>query len=501
MQNIQLMTNELVNKMMKDRLVRTSITKDSFLYFFHFYYAHYVKYKTADFQKEMIFNLESNALESLYIVAFRGSGKSTLVTTAYPIWAILGKQQKKFCVIFCQTRMQAKQHMSNIKTELEVNDLLKKDLGPFREESDEWGSYSLVFNKSGARITVASTEQSIRGLRHGQHRPDLIICDDVEDVQSTKTREGREKTYNWLRGEIIPLGDKNTRLIIVGNLLHEDSLLMRIKNEVEEEKAVGIFRAYPLIDDTGYCLWEGKYENEEDLENEKKKVSNEVSWQREYLLNIVPDDGQVIYPEWIQYYDVLPQMSSNTLVFCYIGVDLAISQKDTADYTAMVTGYQVIGKNDSQILYILPNPVNKRLTFPETTTLCKALHRSNQDSCHSVKLLIESVAYQASMVQQLQNDGIHEVLGVNPGGSDKRTRLALVSSLIQSGNILFPKTGCEELLQQMIHFGVEKHDDLVDAFTMVANHVVTKPYVEPRITVLKTYRRNSYRYQEDDGDF
>jgi len=190
----KIIETSLVNRMMKDKLVRISITRDSFLYFFHFYYAHYVKYETADFQKEIIHNLEKSATENLYVVAFRGSGKSTMVTTAYPIWAILGKQQKKFCMIFCQTRIQAKQHMMNIKNELEGNDLLKKDLGPFQEESDEWGSFSLVFNKSGARITVASTEQSIRGSRHNEHRPDLIICDDVEDVQSTKTREGRNKT-------------------------------------------------------------------------------------------------------------------------------------------------------------------------------------------------------------------------------------------------------------------------------------------------------------------
>jgi superfamily II DNA or RNA helicase len=188
----KIIPNALVNKMMKDRLIRTSITKDSFLYFFHFYYAHYVKYETADFQKEIMHHLESSATENFYVVAFRGSGKSTMVTTAYPIWAILGKQQKKFCIIFCQTRAQAKQHMMNIRTELEGNDLLKKDLGPFQEESDEWGSHSLVFRKHGARITVASSDQSIRGLRHNEHRPDLIICDDVEDVQSTKTREGSQ---------------------------------------------------------------------------------------------------------------------------------------------------------------------------------------------------------------------------------------------------------------------------------------------------------------------
>jgi len=136
--------------------------------------------------------------------------------------------------------------MMNIRNELEDNDLLKRDLGPFQEESDEWGSHSLVFSKHGARITVASTDQSIRGLRHNEYRPDLIICDDVEDVQSTKTREGREKTYHWLRGEVLPAGDRTSRLIIVGNLLHEDSLLMRIKEEVNQSRTSGVFKQYPL---------------------------------------------------------------------------------------------------------------------------------------------------------------------------------------------------------------------------------------------------------------
>ena len=292
----------LVNKMMKDRLVRISITKDSFLYFFHFYYAHYVKYETADFQKEIIHYLEKSTIENLYIVAFRGSGKSTMITTAYPIWAILGKQQKKFCIIFCQTKAQAKQHMMNIRSELENNDLLKKDLGPFQEESDEWGSHSLVFKKHGARITIASTEQSIRGLRHNEHRPDLIICDDIEDVQSTRTREGRDKNYYWLKGEVIPSGDKNTRLIIVGNLLHEDSLLMRIKEDINQGKTRGIFKEYPLLDKNNICLWPGKYITDKEIEDEKLKVASDISWQREYLLRIISSDDQVIYPEWIQYY-------------------------------------------------------------------------------------------------------------------------------------------------------------------------------------------------------
>jgi predicted phage terminase large subunit-like protein len=469
----------LVNKMIKDRLVRTTITKDSFLYFFHFYYAHYVKYETADFQKEIIHYLEHSPTENLFVVAFRGSGKSTMVTTAYPIWAILGKQQKKFCVIFCQTKAQAKQHMMNIRTELEGNDVLKRDLGPFREESDEWGSYSLVFKKHGARITVASTDQSIRGIRHNEHRPDLIICDDVEDVQSTKTREGRDKTYHWLQGEVIPAGDRNTRLVIVGNLLHEDSLLMKIKEAISQEKAKGVFKEYPLLDKNDVCLWPGKYPDAKAIEDEKLKVASDVSWQREYLLRIIPSDDQVIYPEWIQYYDELPGIEHEGYRGTYAGVDLAISESAAADFTAVVSAH-VYSRCEKMRMFILPNPISQKLNFPAQVDLMKNIKNTTMPNRSDI-LFVESVAYQEALPQMLEMHGI-TAEAIKPRG-DKRTRLALTSTAIKSGIIKFPRKGCEDLIQELVGFGVEKHDDLADAFSLLVNSTMDKHASESTVVM------------------
>ncbi len=489
----KIIETSLVNRMMKDKLVRTSITKDSFLYFFHFYYAHYVKYETADFQKEIIHNLEKSATENLYVVAFRGSGKSTMVTTAYPIWAILGKQQKKFCMIFCQTRIQAKQHMMNIKNELEGNDLLKKDLGPFQEESDEWGSYSLVFNKSGARITVASTEQSIRGSRHNEHRPDLIICDDVEDVQSTKTREGRDKTYQWLYGEVIPAGDRKTRLIIVGNLLHEDSLLMRIKEDIENKRSRGVFKQYPLLDAEDNCLWLGKYPEAKDIEEQKMSVASEISWQREYLLRIIPSDDQVIYPEWIQFYDELPGTKHKAYRGTYAGVDLAISTKDSADYTAIVSAH-VYSRREKMRIYILPNPIKQKLNFPAQVDLMKNF-KNTQMPRRQDTLFVESVSYQEALPQMLELNGV-EAESVKPKG-DKRTRLSLTSTSIKSGIIKFPRHGCEDLIQELIGFGVEKHDDLADAFSLLINSTLDKHSNEGSILMAWVSSDRNYGWSDD----
>ncbi|HOZ53219.1 MAG TPA: terminase family protein, partial [bacterium] len=411
MNPIKMIPQEMVEQMTQNKKIRTAITRESFSYFFHFYFSHYVKYETANFQKNIISLIESNHKKDLFVVAFRGSGKSTIITAAYPIWAILGKQQKKFIVIFCQTQAQAKQQMMNLRRELEDNEILKKDLGPFRENSDEWGSQSIVFSNSNARITVASVDQSIRGIRHHENRPDLIICDDVENIASTKTRDGRNKTYQWLKAEVIPAGDIDTRLIVIGNLLHEDSLLMRLKEEKDTGIIDGDYLYYPLLDKNNNCLWPGKYPTEMDINNEKKKVGNEISWQREYLLNIIPDEDQIIYREWVKYYDDIPinqktESGRYKPIYVCIGIDLAISKKDTADYTAIVP-IMIIGDLPDATLYVLPNIVNKRLNFPETIAVCKNMYKSyfNIADQQDIVFIIENVGYQEALPQQLKDEG------------------------------------------------------------------------------------------------
>jgi predicted phage terminase large subunit-like protein len=369
--------------------------------------------------------------------------------------------------------------MMNLRRELENNTLLKNDLGPFMEESGEWGSATLVFFKLNARITVASSEQGIRGVRHNENRPDLIIADDVEDLASTKTRESRNKTYQWLTGEVVPSGEINTRLVIVGNLLHEDSLLMRMKEDVEKNRIDGVFKEYPLIKN-GEILWRGKYQSQEAIETEKRKTGNELAWQREYLLRIVPAEDQAIRREWIQYYDQIPDTKiknkrGHSMYYgLRIGVDLAISKKDSADYTAMVPAYVFESDKFDYQIFIVPRIINRRLNFPETIETCKAIYQSFSSPNTIPQFVIENVAYQSALIQQLHEENIWNIHEFNPGNSDKLTRLALTANMIKTGQILFPTEGCEELLNQIINFGVEKHDDLADAFSSVILSIINR---------------------------
>lgn len=453
----------------RSRAVRIGIARDSMLGFMHLYFPDYITRETAPFQKEIYNLLEDSSVEMLVLMAFRGSGKSTIVSLGFPIWAILGRLQKKYVLITSQTQLQAQQHLKNIRREFEENELLRKDFGPL-EESDEWGNLTLVFPKLGARISAASVEQSVRGTRHRSHRPDLVIADDVEDTNSVKTREGRNKVYDWLTGEVIPAGDDDTKFVVVGNLLHQDSLLMRLKNNFEQGTMDGIFRAYPIEKD-GKALWLAKYPDKQAIERERKRVGNRVSWLREYYLQIVPDDDQVVKPEWIHYYNELPDFKHLTAI--YAGADLAISLKARADYTAIVVAYVYRHVNKLKI-YIEANPYCRKVSFPDQR-LAIATTYTRIAAVLAPQFYIENQAYQEALVQQMNADGF-PVMAFGVSGTDKRARLALVTHKIQDTTIMFPSKGAAELIQQLTGFGVEKHDDLVDAFTMtIIKALATKP--------------------------
>ena len=226
-------------------------------------------------------------------------------------------------------------------------------------------------------------------------------------------------------------------------------------------------------------VWPGKFQNASDVEDAKQSIgSDEVAWQREFMLRIIPNDGQVIHPDWIQCYDKLPDTKPSYIV---IGVDLAISKASTAHYTAIVSAI-VYGFGGNSRTYILPNPVNKKLDFPQTMGTIKEIYDTIDPTCSRV-VCIEDVAYQASAYQQLKEMGVRAE-GIKLYGQDKRARLALTTNYICQGKILFPSHGAEDLINQLVNFGVEKNDDLADAFSLLTFKIISRNKIGDSFGVL-----------------
>jgi len=488
-----------ISQIINNQPMRIEAARDAHLMFFSIYLPHYVQYETAEFQKEIFELTQNTKIKTLVICAFRASGKSTLISLSYPLWAIMGKLQKKHILITSKTQDMAKRLMESLKAELTDNVLLKADMGPFRSTNTKWGGGTIELSKYKARIVVASVEEGIRGIRYRTHRPDLIICDDVEDLNAVATQDGRDKTYHWFKGDLVPTGDRRTNIVVIGNLLHDDSLIMRLRKEIREGKRDGVFKFYPLIDYDGNCLWPGKYPDKDDIEDEKRTVADEIDWSREYLLKIISDAERVVHPEWLHYYDELPNqtpgMNGPKLRYVSMAVDLAISEKESANYTAVVTAL-IYGGGDSLRIHILPSPINRRMDFPTSVQTVIESYKSWTKQRYTVKLCFDSTAYQVAFGQHLKTHGIvaEEFVCKN----DKRSRLSTTTALIQTGQVVFPRQGAEELIHQITGFGRERYDDLADAFTMLVLRAMEDDTLGRNpITLFRDANGNLCYYPED----
>lgn len=469
----------LVDQCIKDAAFRVRAVRESHLLFFHVYFGEHITYEIAPFHQEIFRDTADPKILFLLLAAFRGSAKSTICTLSLPIWSVLGKFQRKFILIVGRTQEQAKQLMMNIQRELLGNDLLKKDLGPFRTEEDEWRRLSFVFGDHDAKIMGVSTEQSIRGLKHGAHRPDLIICDDLEDIEAVRTQESRDHLYNWVTGELFPAGQPLTRTVIVGNILHDDCLIRKLSRQIAEGERDGTYMEVPLLKDGG-CQWPSKYPDDMAIERERRKIGNEKTWLREFLLDVSSDEEQIVDPRWITYYDTLPESQNPPRKYRAIalGVDLAFSKNSTADYTAIVPAF-IYGYGKSLEVYLLPHIINERLTpLDAGNRVERSVLELGAGSRSAVKIFVEDMGAQRVYVEQWVKNGF-QAESVSLRSMSKADRLALAAQYIQNGVVRFPRTGAEKLIHQILGFGMERHDDLVDAFSILLLPLMTEEKTKP----------------------
>ena len=463
---------------------RKELATNSLIWFARIYFNKYLFYPTADFQRE-IYKILQDGNDFNEIIAFRGSAKTTLAMLFYPIWAMI-TGRKHHIVLISDTFGQVKDHIYNIKNELENNKRLIQDFGPFEitqdtQKKQEWQKTSMIIPRYDTKLVGKSTGQKVRGIRYKQWRPDQIIIDDIEDLQMIRTKEQRDKTHRWLTGNVIPAGERGkTKYILIGNLLHSDAIMSRMKKEILEGQREGKVLEFPLLDKYGNILWKGKYPDMKAVEAEKKQVGGKSpigmrAWQREYLLKLVPEEGQVIKDDWIQHYKEIPE---NVIIIKGTGNDLAISKKATADYTAMVSGKLGVVDGKPKI-YIMPNPVNERLSGFETTERARIVSRNLGDGKVLTPLWVEDVAYQAMQVEAMRRAGL-PAKGIKVS-TDKRARLMTIASYVQEGTVLFPKEGCEDLILQLTGFGIEAHDDLCDAFVLLIQGLMSHYTGAPKI--------------------
>ena len=178
----------------------------------------------------MVQNATKHRNARIAVAAPRGHAKTTVVSLAYVLWGVLYGHER-FVLIVSATREQAVQLLIDIKRELEDNPLLREDFpevcAPARRPGTIWKSNHVVLTNK-ACIRVLGSGQQLRGLKHGADRPTLIVGDDLEELESVFSSDQRKKTQDWFERTLLKAGAARTNVVVVGTILHYDSLLARL---------------------------------------------------------------------------------------------------------------------------------------------------------------------------------------------------------------------------------------------------------------------------------
>src|SRR5690606_8466743 len=154
--------------------------------------------------------VEVNA--NVAVAAPRSHAKSTYLSKAFPVHEVVYRR-RKYTIIISETPAVSTANMEWIRNQLKFNKKLREDFGPLLSPKDQAnitdnGEEFIAWHedtddggrKQIALVQAASTGQALRGRNWNGSRPDLIICDDLEDARpggNASTPEQRVKLREW----------------------------------------------------------------------------------------------------------------------------------------------------------------------------------------------------------------------------------------------------------------------------------------------------------------
>ncbi len=282
------------------------------------------------------------------IASPREHGKSTAITHAY-ILAMMLLRVKSFCLLVSNTESQASGFLVDIKAELESNEALRAKFGVTKLLKDtETNVIVLMSDGHKFRIQAKGSEQKVRGIKWMNKRPDLIVCDDLEEDEQVVSPERRVKFRKWFMNALVPCGSDSCWIRVVGTILHLDSLLKRLMDNSEWKSLF-----YEAEDGNfNNLLWPEKFTKERlrRIRQDFIEDGNASGYSQEYRNQPVDIASLYFKPDF--FYDFERDSNDKSILpnlEYYAAADFAISESQRADYTAIV----VAGMSPEGVLYVV----------------------------------------------------------------------------------------------------------------------------------------------------
>ena len=416
------------------------------------------------------------------IAAPRGHAKSTAITLGYGLATLLFRE-RKFMLLVSDTESQSSLFLGLFKQELQDNTELIDLFGIKRNDK---GIVEFLKNSETDivvectdghkfRIIAKGAEQKLRGLIWNGSRPDIIICDDMENDELVMNKERRDKMRRWFNGALLPsLADRGI-IRMVGTILHSDSLLESLMPNPSDKQTVtsGLkeyttrrtmwkaikYRAHTA--DFQTLLWPEKKQADyfKTLYEEAVATGMTDTYSREYLN--YPIDESVSFFKRGDFLPITEEDRKAKLNY-YITVDLAISQEQRADYSVFLVG----GVDEERKIHI-KQIVRERLDGKEIVDTLLALQRHYNPEAVGIEEMQVSKAIGPFLREEMVKTNTYITLvQLKHGGKDKLSRARSIQARMRAHGVKFA-TGEDwfpAFENELLTFPRGKHDDQVDAF-------------------------------------
>ena len=473
------------------------------------YFPHYFSRPSPEFHRELDAIWQQGVLKGRYpltaadtktisrlpgvrraVAAPRGHAKSTNLTFKGTMHSTL-YGYKHYPIIISDSSEQAEGFLDNIRVEFEENTAILEDFGPLAGSG--WRSNVLV-TKTNIKIEAIGSGKKIRGRKHRNWRPDLIILDDVDNDENVRTPEQRKKLKDWFDKAVSKCGDDYTDIVYIGTLLHYDSLLAKtlanpayrsikykavirfsqaddlwqqwetiftdLSSDDREAAALAFFQAHKtaMLEGT-QVLWEEKLSYYDLM---VMRVSEgEASFNSEEPIN--PDDC-LFMEEWFEYYNEA-EINFRDPVFDFFGfIDPSLGKTKRSDFSAIVT---LAKHKGSGYMYVVDADIERR--HPDriiADVLAKERWLRASFGHGYRKLGAETNQFQWFLKEELAKAsakaGLYLPIEEVQQTSDKVMRVQTLQPDVKNKYIKFNRRH-KRLLEQLTQFPMGAHDDGPDA--------------------------------------
>ena len=411
-----------------------------------------------------------------FIMAARGSGKSTLITVSYSLWRLINDNNIRILIVSATEKL-SKKFLYQIKYIIENNELFIRIFGnimPKAVQNKKWDTTEIrVEGKTKYR------ESNIKccGITKpptGDH-VDLFIGDDIvnlDDTTSTALREDKKIKFREICSNIL---SPNGTAILVGTTWHYDDMHQEIlaKNKLYIEELQWDMKI-SLAKVDGKLVFP-ELVSEKKLQQARIELGY-IMYRMQYYLEITPENTLFSIKN-LTYYDYEYYENNKKDFIIGIGIDLAEKTKDINDYTAIIVlGYHRKIKNK---FYVLDEWV-ERLTPTKYIDVIIQYYQKWKPN----KLVIENNNFGNVLISMLKEKAIKMNINLPlvsfRNTKNKDVRIRRLEPLMHkfNGTIAIPKEIfgqiCPKLIDQLIKYdGKSGFDDAPDSLELIYNNMKT----------------------------